>query len=195
MQSRIVEVKKEVMTPIEIRRWTREEYEKMIDAGIFPPETRAELVDGEIYSMTPQKSRHAATISAIEEVLRSVFHSGYHVRLQLPLALDPSSEPEPDLAVVPGSWRDYLDAHPSSPVLVVEIADSSLEYDRGKKGQIYAGSGIAEYWIVNLRDRCVEVYREPSARAYRFSKRFMPGESIIPLKAPEAIIPVADLLL
>jgi Uma2 family endonuclease len=194
MGTRSIEVEKEVMASIEVRRWTREEYEKMIEAGVFPPETRAELVDGEIYSMTPQKSRHAATIGATEEALRSVFHPGYHIRMQLPLALDPSSEPEPDLAVVQGSWRDYRDAHPSSAVLVVEISDTSLEYDRGQKGRVYAGSGIAEYWIVNLKDRCVEVYREPSASAYRSSRRFVPGESIIPLKAPEARISVEDLL-
>jgi hypothetical protein len=76
MSARSIEVEKEVMAPIEVRRWTREEYEKMIDAGIFPPETRAELVDGEIYNMTPQKSRHAATINAAEEALRHVFPSG-----------------------------------------------------------------------------------------------------------------------
>jgi Uma2 family endonuclease len=128
-----------------------------------------------------------------DEALRRIFHSGCHVRTQLPLAIDPSSEPEPDLAVVKGSGRDYIEAHPSSAVLVIEIADTSLEYDR-RKGRVYAGSGIPEYWIVNLADRCVEVYRDPSAGAYRFSKRFMPGETIILLQAPEANISVADIL-
>jgi Uma2 family endonuclease len=194
MGTRSIEVEKEVMASIEVRRWTREEYEKMIESGVFPPETRAELVDGEIYRMAPQNSGHATSIRAAEEALRSVFNFGYDVRIQLPLAVARSSEPEPDLAVVQGSWRDYRKAHPSSAVLVVEIADTSLEYDRGQKGRVYAGSGIAEYWIVNLKDRCVEVYREPSASAYRSSRRFMPGESIIPLKAPEARISVEDLL-
>jgi Uma2 family endonuclease len=194
MRNRSIEVEKDTMSPIEVRRWTREEYEKMIDAGIFPPETRAELVDGEILNMTPQKRAHGAAIRSAEEALRSAFKSGYDVQTQLPLALGPSSEPEPNLAVVSGSWRDYRDAHPSSAVLIVEIADTSLEYDRNRKGPLYAGSGIPEYWIVNLTDRCVEVYRDPSAGAYRFSKRFAPGETIVPLHAPEASVSVADLL-
>jgi Uma2 family endonuclease len=194
MQNRSINLEKEIMAPNEVRRWTREEYEKMIAADIFPPETRAELIDGEIHSMTPQKSRHAAAISAAEEALRSVFHSGCHIRVQLPLALGSFSEPEPDVSVAPGSWRDYLDAHPSSAVLVVEIADTSLEYDRRRKGPLYAAAGIEEYWIVNLTDHCVEVYRDPSAGSYRSSKTFTSGDTIIPLKAPEAGISAADLL-
>jgi Uma2 family endonuclease len=193
MRNRSIVVEKEIMPPIKVRRWTREEYEKMIDAGIFPPETRAELVEGAIYNMTPQKSRHATAIRAAEEALRSAFALGYDVRTQLPIALSPSSEPEPDIAVAPGSWRDYVDAHPSSAVLIVEIADTSLEYDR-HKGRVYARSGIEEYWIVNLADRWVEVYGDPSDGVYRFSKRFMPGEIIVPRRAPDASISVADLL-
>ena len=85
---------------IRMPRWSREQYEKMIATGIFPPGTRAELIDGEISSMTPQKRQHAAAIRAAEEALRIVFETGYDVQVQLPLALDPSSEPEPDLSVM-----------------------------------------------------------------------------------------------
>jgi Uma2 family endonuclease len=110
------------------------------------------------------------------------------------LALDPSSEPEPDLSVVVGSWKDYRETHPSSAVLVVEVADTSLEYDRDRKGSLYARARIADYWIINLPEQCVEVYRDPEQGIYRSRRRFMPGEKISPLAAPDATINVADLL-
>jgi Uma2 family endonuclease len=186
---------------IEMRRWSREQYEKMIETGIFPPGTRAELIDGEIFSMTPQKRKHAAAIRAAEEALRSVFGTGFDVQVQLPLALDPSSEPEPDLSVVPGSWRDYREAHPSSAALVVEVADTSLEYDRDRKGSLYARAGITDYWIVNLPARSIEVYRDPAPSGeaiygwtYRSVKHCRPGQHLTALGAPERTIPVDDLL-
>jgi Uma2 family endonuclease len=182
------------MESVQVRRWTREEYEKIVEAGIFAPGTRAELIDGEIISKAPQKSRHAAAIRASEEALRRAFPTGFDVQTQLPLALDPSSEPEPDLSVVLGSWRDYRETHPSSAVLMVEVVDTSLEYDRDRKGNLYARAGIPEYWIINLPERCVEVYRQPEQGIYRTSRRFLPGETISPLAAPDATIPVESLI-
>jgi Uma2 family endonuclease len=186
---------------IEMGRWSREQYEKMIETGIFPPGTRAELIDGDIFNMTPQKAKHAAAVRAAEEALRIAFPAGYDVRVQLPLALDPSSEPEPDLSVVPGSWRDYPDAHPASAVLVVEVADASLDYDRERKGSMYARAGIADYWIVNLPAGRIEVYRDPAPSdealcggAYRTIRHLAPGENLRPLSAPDRTIAVADLL-
>jgi len=186
---------------VEMGRWSREQFEKMIEAGIFPPGTRAELIDGEIFSMTPQKRKHAAAIRAAEEALRAAFGTGFDVQVQLPLALDPSSEPEPDLSVVRGSWRDYRDAHPPSAVLVVEVADTSLGFDRDRKGSLYARAGIADYWIVNLPAGRIEVYRDPAQSAealcgwsYRTVQRYGPGQHLAPLAAPESIISVDDLL-
>jgi len=186
---------------IEIRRWSREQYDRMIEAGVFPPGARAELIDGEIFSMTPQKGRHAAAIRAAEEALRAAFRSGYDVRVQLPLALDPSSEPEPDLSVVPGSWRDFREAHPCSAALVVEVADASLEYDRDRKGSLYARAGIADYWIVNLSAGSIEVYRDGARSAkglygwiYRAVQHYGRGQNVTPLAAPEGAIAVDDLL-
>ena len=89
-------------------------------------------------------------VRMVEEALRGVFRAGWDVRSQLPIALDPDSEPEPDVSVVPGSFRDYPTGHPTSPVLVVEIADTSLALDRGEKAGLYAHAGIQEYWIVDL---------------------------------------------
>src|SRR5262245_14333663 len=102
----------------------------MGEAGVFQPGERVELIDGEILEMAPQKSRHAAAVTLVGDALRIAYGSGFHLRIQLPLALDPYSEPEPDVAVIVGSPRDYRDSHPTSAVLVVEVADTSLEHDR-----------------------------------------------------------------
>jgi Uma2 family endonuclease len=190
-----------VMATALVRRWTRQEYDRMVAAGVFPPGERAELIDGEILAMTPQGSAHATAIRLTEDILRMTFGAGYDVRIQLPLALDPSSEPEPDVTVVRGSPRDYRDAHPASALLVVEVADTTLLYDREQKGSLYARAGVAEYWIVNLLDRSLEVYRDPAplpqARygwEYRMKERYRAGDHISPLAASQARVAVADLL-
>ncbi len=114
------------------------------------------------------------------------------------MAMDPDSEPEPDLAVLRGSPRDWLADHPSTAALVVEIAETSLRFDRVVKGRVYAAAGIADYWIVNLRDRVVEVYREPirGTRRARYASAHLahPGETLTPLAAPDARIAVDELL-
>jgi Uma2 family endonuclease len=172
----------------------------MIEHGLLGEDDRVELIDGEILTVTPSGTRHAGTIRLVQNVLGTVF-GHEHVGVQLPFALDPVSEPEPDLAVVPGSPRDYLDAHPDTALLVVEIADTTLAFARRAKGSLYARAGIAEYWIVNVSDSVLEVYREPvedpSARygfAYRDAQVLRAGDVVTPLAAPDAEIPVADLL-
>ena len=108
----------------------------MVEAGVLAPGERAELIDGEVLAMTPQGSLHATAVVLVEEALRAAFAAGYVIRVQMPLALDPSSEPEPDVAVVRGSPRDYRDAHPTSALLVVEVANATLGYDRDQKGSL-----------------------------------------------------------
>ena len=189
------------MSTVLVRRWTRPEYERMVEAGVFPPGERAELIDGEVLQMTPQGSVHATAVRLAEDLLRIAFGPGHDVRVQMPLALDPSSEPEPDVAVVCGSPRDYRDAHPTSALLVVEVADTTLPYDRAQKGRVYARAGVAEYWIVNLSDRHVEVYRDPTSMpqaqygwSFRSVLHFASGDHIAPLAAPQGRVAVADLL-
>jgi Uma2 family endonuclease len=120
------------------------------------------------------------------------------VRPQLPIALDPASEPEPDVCVVRGEPRDYLRSHPSRPVLIVEVAESGLNIARMVKARLYARAGIREYWIVDLKGRALEVYRRPTGRArvprYRSVRRLGPRESIAPLAAPRCRVRVASLL-
>ncbi len=173
----------------------------MVEAGVFPPDERVELIDGEVLQMTPQGAAHATALLLVAEGLRLAFGTGTHVRVQLPLGLDPTSEPEPDVTVVVGSLRDYRDAHPTSALLVAEVADRTLLYDREQKGSLYARAGVADYWIVNLLDWCVEVCRDPTpmpqaryGSGYRSQLRLSRGDHISPLAASQARVAVTDLL-
>ena len=184
------------------RRWKRIEYERLIECGFFQPEDPIELVGGQLIVAEPQGSGHFAAIRAVEEGLRAAFGPGWEVRTQGPLALDDESEPEPDVAVVPGSFRDYVVGHPSRPALIVEVSESSLALDRAHKGSLYARAGITDYWIVNLVGGALEVYREPGVDpAAPFGWRYGAveelgrGASVSPLALPGVHIRVADLLL
>src|SRR5213593_3838342 len=176
------------MPAVDVRRWTRDEYERMIRAGIFAPEERVELIDGEILHVYPQDSLHATGISLALKALTVAFRKGFEVRPRLSLALDPRSQPEPDIAVVRGSARDYRDHHPETAVLILEVADFSLTFDQGPKASVYARAGIADYWIVNLVDQRLEVYRNPvpDRDCYSAGGRYERGESVAPLAAPES---------
>jgi Uma2 family endonuclease len=189
-------------TDVQIRRWKRVEYERLIECGFFRPGDPVELVAGQLIVAEPQGQRHFTTVRAVEEALRTAFGVGWEIRGQGPLALDEDSEPEPDVAVVPGTFRDYLGGHPSRPVLVVEVSESSLGFDRAHKGSLYARAGLADYWIVNLVDRVLEVCREPGPDAeapfgWRYHAVSQCGldVSVSPLALPHARIRVADVIL
>lgn len=180
---------------------TRVRYDRLIDAGIFGPEDRVELLDGLLVVREPQGGRHATAVALVRGALEKAFGRAYYVREEKPIALDEQSEPEPDVVVVPGRPRDYRDAHPSQPVLVVEVADTSLALDRLRKGGLYARAGVAEYWVLNLIDEVLEVYRErvrtASARyGWKYdSVRLLKRNALVtPLAAPTARIRVATLL-
>jgi len=137
----------------------------------------------------------------VRAALGRAFGPAYHVREEKPIALDDQSEPEPDVVVVPGQPRDYLNAHPSRPVLLVEVAETPLAIDRLRKGALYARAGIADHWVVNLMDEVLEVYREP-VRApggqggwkYDAVRLLRRNAVVTPLAAPRARIRVAALL-
>lgn len=189
------------MPPLNLRRWSRAEYDRMITRGAFDSDDRIELLDGLMVAKEPQGSWHAATVSHVHGVLQRAFGRAYHVRANAPIALDQMSEPEPDLAVVRGAPRDYVREHPATPVLLVEVADSTLAKDRLRKSGLYARGGIADYWIVNAIDEVLEVYREPKrapGRRYGWqygSVRLLRRDAVVsPLAAPRKPIRVADLL-
>jgi Uma2 family endonuclease len=186
---------------LETRRWKRVEYDRLIECGFFKPGEPIELVGGQLIVAEPQGSRHYTAIRAVEEALRAAFGVGWDVRTQAPVALDEESEPEPDAAVVPGSFRDYVSGHPSRPVLLVEVSESSLAFDRAHKGSLYARAGLADYWIVNLIDRVLEVYREPGRDPsapfgwrYQSATVHGPDASVSPLAVPHAGVRVSDVV-
>jgi Uma2 family endonuclease len=184
-----------------VRRWTRDEYYRMADLGFFQDQ-RVELIDGEIIEMAPQKDAHAVAVSLTRDALAEAFGDGYWVRMQLPLRLAEGSDPEPDASVVHGKARDYLGkGHPTGALLVVEVSDTTLAYDRGPKASLYASAGITDYWIVNLINAQVEVHREPVEDAdqphgfrYRKVTALKAGASIRPLAKPAAEVAAADIL-
>jgi Uma2 family endonuclease len=186
---------------VEPRRWTRAEYERMTELDLFDPEEQLELIDGEILRVPPPKPPHSTGVALVHEALRAAWGPGAHVRSQAPIALDPMSEPQPDVSVVRGSIRDYREAHPEVPLLAVEVSHTTLVFDRRRKASLYARAGIAEYWLVNVSDGVLEVYRDPvedsSARygwTYRTVTRLRPGDRVTPLADPQAQIAVVDLL-
>ena len=147
-----------------LRKWSREEYEDLVEGGVFGEDERLELVEGEILEMTPQDSRHASAVYLVHEALRSTVRDGHIVRSQLPLAL-----------------------------AIVEVADSSLPFDRGRKPALYARESVPELWIVNLADSVVEVHREPAEGRYR-ERRILSVEEEVESSVVVEAIPVASLL-
>lgn len=183
------------------RRWTREEYYRMGEDGFFQDQ-RVELIDGEVVEMSPQMSRHAAVIGMVHRALQAAFGDGVWVRVQMPLALGGDSEPEPDLAVVRGSPEDYVDEHPTTAMLVVEVSETTLAYDMSKKANLYASAGLPEYWIVDLCESRLHVSRNPKTdESAQFGHTFatvtilQSNDLVAPLARPSAKIPVAAFLL
>lgn len=183
------------------RRWTLAEYYRMAELGLFHGQ-RVELIGGEIIEMPPQRNEHAIATGLVEDALAAAFGPGVWIRIQMPLHLQGLSAPEPDLAVVPGRPRDYVaTGHPTTALLVVEVSDTTLPFDRRFKASLYAAGGIEDYWIVNLVARRLEVRRRPMPDArqkygFGYADRMVldDDEILTPLAAPGARIAVAELL-
>lgn len=181
--------------------WTVKEFQRAYDLGAFGFDTRLELIEGEIIRKMPQKEPHTWAVRAAEEALRSIFMPGHDVRTQLPLVFGLRNKPEPDIAVVIGSFDDYKRKHPTTAVLVVEVSDSTLALDRTTKAALYARASIEDYWIVNLPDGVLEVHRQPAAMTdqplghhYRSITRLVPTDTVTPLVSPDSVIAVRSLL-
>ncbi len=180
------------------RRWTREEYYRMGDLGFFHRQ-RVELIEGEIFVLSPQSWPHASTVDRVAGVLRRMLGTDFWVLTKFPLNLG-TSDPEPDVSVVLGRREDYND-HPTTAVLIVEVSESSLDYDRTRKASLYARAGIADYWIVNLVNNQLEVRRDPRpdpsqhyGHGYGSLTTLVPPAVVNPLAASQVSLAVADLL-
>jgi Uma2 family endonuclease len=187
--------------PIRLRRWNRREYERLSDLGVLQPGERMEQLGAETVLRERQGDQHALAIELVGDALHAALGTGWRVRVRLPVALEDDSEPEPDFSVLQGNPRDGGLPVQSRLALVIEVADSTLAFDRAEKGSLYARAGLPDYWIVNLKDRALEVYREPLPASeapfgWRYSsvRSLGPGAVISPLAAPRARVVVAYLL-
>ncbi len=175
-------------------RFTRDAFERMAEAGVLPPDARVELIEGELIEMSPQGSKHATALHLLVEALQLGILEDVHLRIQAPLDLGDRNAPEPDIAVVAGTIRDYSAAHPKYAHLVVEVSDTTYYFDASEKLALYARSGIPEYWIVNLNERQVEVYSEPSGSVYNARRTYGADTSFAPIFASSVWLNAADVL-
>lgn len=176
-------------------RFTVDDFHKLGSAGIFGERDRVELLDGEIIIMSPIGIRHAKVVSRLNRLLNRVYSDRCIVDCQSPFILDGTSEPQPDISLVDlRAEQSATLPGPADIFLIIEVAESSLGYDRGRKLQRYAANGIREVWIVNLINRLVEIYREPVGEAYRVRVEARSGETLAPVAFPETTVAVDDIL-
>jgi Uma2 family endonuclease len=176
-------------------RFTVEEYRKLGEVGLFDEDDRVELINGQIVIMSPSGYRHGQTVTNLNECLMEQARRRFMVSPQNPVELDQYSEPQPDIVLVPRTMRTAK-RHPlpADVLLLIEVADSSLPYDRETKLAIYARTGIREFWIVNLRDNVLERFRAPQGEAYAQSRTFALGETAQPEAFDDVAVPVADII-
>lgn len=184
-------------TNAEPRLWTVAEYYRMAEVGILHPDERVELIEGQIITkMSPQGTAHASAITRTEKLLENRLEAKVLVRTQLPIRLNDRSEPEPDIAVVIGDAERYDDYHPtaSEVYLIVEIADTTVKSDCEAKAKSYAKSGIADYWVVNVNNRQLHVFREPAPDGYQSEVILLENSTISPLAFPSVSLTISEML-
>ena len=177
--------------------WTVDQFHALGDLGCFAGR-RAWLIQGVLIEEGPMSVPHRNALELIGSSLRAVFGAGWRVCVQMPLELGQTTDPQPDVAIVAGSPRGTT-SHPTSAALVVEVSDTSLNYDVTTKAEVYATAGIADYWVLDVDGRRLLVFRNPASipgggAAYRTQLVFGPADSVAPLAAPASTVRVADLL-
>lgn len=178
--------------------WTVAQFHRVNATGVFEGR-RPILLRGVLLEQGPMNPPHATAVDLTSEVLRTVFGTGWRVRVQLPLVLGLDIDPMPDLAVMQGAPRDFAQAHPTTAALVVEVSDTTLALDLTEKAELYATAGVADYWVLDLTGRRLLVFRDPTpipagGTAYHTHLTLGPSESVTPLAVPNSTIAVADLL-
>ena len=180
----------------ETRKFTADEYYRMGEAGILKHDERVELIEGEIIAMPPIGPAHAWEVALSTKLFFSLEDERFIVQSQNPVHLDDGSEPQPDIMLIRPRAEGYGAAHPtpSDVLLVVEVSDSSLEYDRQTKAHLYGRAGIPETWVKNLPEDCIERFTEPGPEGYAQHSVHRRGETLTPLSLPDLELAVADLL-
>jgi Uma2 family endonuclease len=174
-------------------RWTREQFNEMGDMGLFEGR-RAILVEGEILAMPGMKDPHRTALVLADEAFRAAFGAGYFLSMQSPFDIGKATDPEPDLAVIKGSVRDYSGKGLQVAEIIVEVSDTTYAYDRREKASLYAKAGVQDYWIVRLKTRQVEVYRQPQPDdtqpfGFGYGEKTIheSGAMVLPLAAPHPV--------
>ncbi len=182
--------------PLRTHKFTVDDYHRMAEAGLFQEDDRLELIDGQVVRVTPIGPEHAGCVDYLARLFTEFAGNTWIVRVQNPVVLGKHAEPEPDIAVLRPRPRGYRTRHPGPDdiMLVIEVADTSLEYDRSVKIPLYAAAGIPEVWLVNLPAERIEVYRNPAAGAYVALTSVSRGETLTPLFLPTARLSVSDVL-
>ncbi|MDJ0527330.1 MAG: Uma2 family endonuclease [Microcystis sp. M53600_WE12] len=178
------------------RKFTVEEYEKMTTQGIIKPDEKVELIRGEIIKMSPMGTRHAASIYRLTQLFYRKFGGLILLGVQNPIRLNNNSQPEPDLSLLIPRSDFYVAAHPCPQdiYLIIEVSDSTLDYDRYTKIPLYAEANIQEVWIVNLKEESVEVYRYPLQGSYQAIQKYYRCESIFIESFPDIEFTIAEIL-
>jgi Uma2 family endonuclease len=177
------------------RRFTREEYHRMAEVGILKPTDRVELIRGEIIEMSPRGRRHIAFVNNLTQLLVLRLAGRAIVSVQNPVVLTEDTEPQPDLAICRDRAVRYKDREPYAEdvVLLIEVADTSLRYDRSTKLRLYAAAGVPEYWLVDCTAESIEVFRSPGAEGYRDVSR-VGGEGTVTVEAlPDVTLRIAEI--
>lgn len=177
-------------------RFSVEDYYRMAETGVLRPGKRMELLAGKIIDMAPIGPFHGGLVNRLTRLFNQVANHRWLVSAQNPLRVDDHSEPEPDVMLLKPASDDYTSRHPQPQdvFLLIEVADSTLEYDREEKLPAYGRAGIAEVWIVNLQDATIEVYREPHFTGYGSKTLLRSGAQARPLAFPDVVVDVAELL-
>jgi Uma2 family endonuclease len=184
--------------PMEIikRRFTADDYQRMGQTGILSEDDRVELIDGEVVAMSPIGPRHSATIDRMNRSLVMIAGARAIVRVQSSVRLNRYNEPEPDIVLLrpQADFYESRMAGPADILLIIEVAESSIDYDREMKATLYAASSVPEYWLVDLNVNRLSCYSDPSGTTYRMLRHPDRGESVAPALLPECPIPVDVLL-
>jgi Uma2 family endonuclease len=185
-----------IQTEVRRRRFTREEYHRMAEAGILHEDDRVELIEGEIVQMTPIGRRHAACVAELNRLLVPAVGQRALLWPQNPITLPNETEPQPDIVLLRPRRDRYLadDAHPDDVLLLVEVADTSQRYDRLVKLPLYGRAGVPEVWIVDLPGEVIEVYRRPTPAGYAQVERVGRGSTVAPAAFPDILLPVDVIL-
>jgi Uma2 family endonuclease len=179
-----------------LKSWTVQDYHRMSELGILDPTERTELIDGQITLMIAKGTPHVITLQLLASELLGQLGTTVLIRTQDPIHLDNSSEPEPDLVIVRGEILDYVDRHPqpNDIHLLVEVADSTLNYDCQVKDKTYAKTSIPEYWVIDLKNRQFHIFRDPQPTGYASHLILAESQTVSPLAFPDVIIPIGSIL-